>query len=257
MEKPTVVISDLHGQIQKLISVLMHYGNDYGYIFNGDVIDRGPDSKGTLEVIQSMGNAATLLTGNHEWVLRAALGDIDSLRRDMWRDEVWLNPSTKRRLESRMLESYGVVTDRPNEELAKELRYKMQQTGHLALLETAGMYYENEDLLVLHAGPDDSRSWQSQRKDLDTFETLARNGIFDDEPRQLFDFKLSNVAQPPKDIYNKTLITGHTHLRIAEKGRIWWGSTIHRPSRVRLASHMKGGDPLFVYETDTLEVHAF
>lgn len=257
MEKPIVVISDLHGQVQKLVSVIMHYGNDYKYIFNGDVIDRGPDSKGTLEIIQSMAEAAILLTGNHEWVLRAALNDADHARREMWRDEVWLHPSSKRRLESRMLEAYGVVTDRPNEDLAKELRYKMQQAGHLALLNEADMYYEDTDLLVVHAGPDDSKSWESQRQDLDTFASLARGGEFDDEPPQLFDFRLTKVFKPPKDVYDKTLVTGHAHLRIENQGRVWWGSTVHRPSRIRLGSNLKSGDSLYVYESDTHEVRAF
>lgn len=257
MEKPAVIISDLHGHVQKLVSVLMHYGNDYRYIFNGDVIDRGPDSKGVLEIILSMGEAAVLLTGNHEWVLRAALTDSDAERREMWRDVVWLNASTRRRHENRMLEAYGVVTDRSNEDLAKELRYKMQQAGHLALIQEAGMYYEDSELLVVHAGPDDSKSWQAQRRDLDAFSDLAQARIFNDEPRQLFDFRLANTAQPPKDIYRKTLITGHTHLRIEEQGRVWWGSTVHRPSRVRLGSQIKGGDSLYVYESDSHEVRAF
>lgn len=257
MEKPAVVVSDLHGQFQKLLKVVMHYGNDYRYIFNGDMIDRGPEVRGTLELIRSMGELAIVLTGNHEWVLRAALTDADPERREAWRDEAWYAPSIKRRLESRTLESYGVLTNRSNADMAKELRHKMYDAGHLELLEDAELYYEDDELLVVHAGVDLGRTWQSQRRDLDTAASLARDHIFMDEPAQLFDFRLGDAPNAPRDVWSKTLITGHTHHRWDEKGRIWWGSYIHRPSRVRLASHLAAGDKLYVYETDSHEIRAF
>lgn len=257
MEYPKVVISDLHGQVQKLIAVLMHYGNDYQYIFNGDVIDRGPDSKGTLEVIRSMGDAAILLTGNHEWTLRAALTDADSLRREMWRDEVWLNPSLKRRLESRFLESYGIVTDKINEDITREIRYRMWQLGHLALLEEAQMYYEDDEIVVVHAGLDGDQTWVSQRRQLDTYESLANSHIFTDEPPQLFDFRLCDSFRLPRDFGARTLITGHTHLRLGADDRITSRKHTTTPLRVRLASHLQAGDPLYIYETDSQEVREF
>lgn len=257
MEKPYVVISDLHASIQKLVEVLKHYGNDYDYIFNGDLIDRGRDSKSTLEIVRSMGDAAIVLTGNHEWVLRAALTDADPQRRAEWRDYMWLGPSAKRCMESRMLESYGVVTDKSNEHIAKTLRQRMYDAGHLELIENSLMYFENEELLVIHAGTDNGRTWQNQRADLDTARSLAQNHIFQDEPGQIFDFKYSDVTMPPRDIWNKTLITGHTHLRKGAEDRIWWGNRANHPTRVRLASHLVAGDPLFVYETDSQEIRAF
>jgi len=57
---------------------------DSELIFLGDLVDRGPDSKGVVERLLAMrraGQPVRFLMGNHEEVLlRAAAGDVRALR---------------------------------------------------------------------------------------------------------------------------------------------------------------------------------
>ena len=85
-DKLTVAIGDVHGELDKLNSLLeyiQHYLNgtcsqhDLSYVFLGDYIDRGPDSKGVIDVVRRMqqeGNTIALL-GNHEDMMLQALRD--------------------------------------------------------------------------------------------------------------------------------------------------------------------------------------
>ncbi|MEF8852128.1 MAG: metallophosphoesterase [Haloarculaceae archaeon] len=91
---PLVVsISDIHGYLDAARSALrtvgdhgeydplveaddrgrLHWaGNDYVLVFNGDLIDRGPDSAGVVELVERLSHEAPpgrvrLTLGNHEW----------------------------------------------------------------------------------------------------------------------------------------------------------------------------------------------
>ncbi len=86
--KRRYAISDIHGCSKTLNKLLFDelkiQKNDELY-FVGDYIDRGPDSKGVLDLLMSMqenGYQMTLLRGNHEQML---LESIDSYRDlDLW-----------------------------------------------------------------------------------------------------------------------------------------------------------------------------
>lgn len=74
--KLTVAIGDVHGELDKLKALLQackeHLARaDVQYIFLGDYIDRGPDSKGVIDLVREM-NAITLV-GNHETMLLEAI----------------------------------------------------------------------------------------------------------------------------------------------------------------------------------------
>jgi hypothetical protein len=91
---PLVVsISDIHGYLGAARSALRTVGdhedydqlvdadddgrlhwadNDYVLVFNGDLVDRGPDSAGVVELVERLSNEAPpgrirLTLGNHEW----------------------------------------------------------------------------------------------------------------------------------------------------------------------------------------------
>jgi len=86
-----IVIGDIHGQLFKLIALLdkcraYSDGADPHYIFLGDLIDRGPDSAGVIEIVRSMQDEnpekVTVLAGNHEDILLQSLHSEQAL--DDW-----------------------------------------------------------------------------------------------------------------------------------------------------------------------------
>ncbi len=74
-----IAITDIHGELGKLENVLskIDLRNDDIFIFMGDYIDRGPDSKGVVEkVIEISQNYKTItLIGSHEYALLHAKSD--------------------------------------------------------------------------------------------------------------------------------------------------------------------------------------
>lgn len=68
-----IAITDIHGELEKLESVLSKIKTkpDDIFVFMGDYIDRGPDSKGVVDRIieQSNYNKCIYLIGSHEYAL--------------------------------------------------------------------------------------------------------------------------------------------------------------------------------------------
>lgn len=66
-----IAISDIHGELSKLESVLskIELRDDDIFVFLGDYIDRGPDSKGVIERVikQSNTHKCVYLIGSHEY----------------------------------------------------------------------------------------------------------------------------------------------------------------------------------------------
>jgi hypothetical protein len=62
----TIIIGDVHGCSVELEALLERVGVDYGdmLVFVGDVVSKGPDSLGALDVVRRTG--AILVRGNHE-----------------------------------------------------------------------------------------------------------------------------------------------------------------------------------------------
>lgn len=74
----TIIIGDVHGHIETLVKLLEPYGgidNENNlYIFVGDLIDRGPDSVGVVELISPWKrNNVIVCEGNHEQNMRHVL----------------------------------------------------------------------------------------------------------------------------------------------------------------------------------------
>lgn len=100
--KRTLVISDIHGELAMLTALLekVSYtpGTDRLFLL-GDYIDRGPESKATLDkVIELVAGGAVALKGNHEDMMIKSL--IDGNER-IWRN--W----TGRNGGDATLQSYG------------------------------------------------------------------------------------------------------------------------------------------------------
>ena len=74
-----IAITDIHGELRKLNSVLSQIDirDDDIFVFMGDYIDRGPDSKGVVDRIIELGekNKCIYLIGSHEYALLHAKQD--------------------------------------------------------------------------------------------------------------------------------------------------------------------------------------
>lgn len=74
-----IAITDIHGELTKLESVLkkINAAPEDIFVFMGDYIDRGPDSKGVVEriIAQSEKNQCIYLAGSHEYAMMHAKTD--------------------------------------------------------------------------------------------------------------------------------------------------------------------------------------
>jgi serine/threonine protein phosphatase 1 len=74
-----IAITDIHGELGKLDNLLskIDLRADDTFVFMGDYIDRGPDSKGVVERIIEVGNRhkCVYLIGSHEYALMHAKSD--------------------------------------------------------------------------------------------------------------------------------------------------------------------------------------
>ena len=74
----TYVFSDVHGHAAPLARALVrtHPTEDDAYYCLGDMIDRGPDPLGVIELVRSLPNVHVLM-GNHEDLMMACMGAPD------------------------------------------------------------------------------------------------------------------------------------------------------------------------------------
>ena len=126
-------------------------------VFLGDYIDRGPDSRGVLDLLMSInisGLETIFLKGNHEAVMLEALRDPEICRK-------WIRHGG-----NATMQSYG-VSIKPHAEiqdielaqiaLREELPY-----SHRSFLEKLLPYYQTDSLLFVHAGVDPDKPLQDQ-----------------------------------------------------------------------------------------------
>jgi len=135
----TVAIGDIHGcpdALAALIEVVAP-GQDDTLVMLGDYIDRGPNSRGVLELLIPLGGRCKLipLLGNHEEALLDAVRDTSSLRR-------WLMLGG-----ADTLRSYGWSPGGPRRAVADWI-----PKAHWEFLAGCRGYYETASHLFVHAG---------------------------------------------------------------------------------------------------------
>ncbi len=128
-------IGDVHGCRKTLEALLDALGPTKAdeLIFLGDYIDRGPDSRGVLDLLmrlQDEGYQTVFLRGNHEQLL------LDSCR-DMRANLMWQSNGG-----DKMLAEFGV-------RLAADL-----PQGYLDFIEATALYHETGRFIMAHAGID-------------------------------------------------------------------------------------------------------
>lgn len=133
----TIAIADIHGcnrTFRHLIFEVVRLQKSDSLYLLGDMIDRGPDSKGVIDTIlelQAAGYAVRPIRGNHEQML------LDSVHSPVYKNVArWLANGG-----DATLESYGASAA---EELGELIRY----------LETLPLYRTTDSHIFVHAGLD-------------------------------------------------------------------------------------------------------
>ena len=137
-----IAITDIHGELGKLenlLSKIKTYPNDI-FVFMGDYIDRGSDSKGVVERIIEQGNynKCIYLIGSHEYALLHAQSD-DYYQ---WLFDNYGGPATER--------SYGGFQNifKVHGEFFRNLKF----------------YYLTDKYLFIHAGINPDYSLENQNE---------------------------------------------------------------------------------------------
>ncbi len=146
-------IGDIHGRNDLLCRLLERIDRsrktaqaDDVFVFLGDYIDRGSDSKGVIETLLSLPShwRTIFLRGNHDQSLLDFLDDPALYR--TWRN--YGAPET--------LLSYGVHPPRFDDDkafvLARDQLVEKCPTSHLQFLRSLQLMHEEEDYLFVHAG---------------------------------------------------------------------------------------------------------
>lgn len=160
-------IGDIHGQHdlmrQALARIDAYAGTQVPVVILGDLVDRGPDSKGVIDTLIAgiaEGRDWTVLMGNHDRLFLDFL-DTGAVENHLIRSGLdWLND----RLGGRAtLASYGVDTDLGGEALHAAARAAVPE-AHVEFLRGLKPYHLTGDTLFVHAGirPNLPLEWQGE-----------------------------------------------------------------------------------------------
>jgi serine/threonine protein phosphatase 1 len=175
----TYALSDIHGCLSKLVALVARCRSDAKddaarFVFLGDYIDRGPDSRGVVEYLIDLQRRkpgdVVCLCGNHEDLALSAIDDPDES--DQW---VVANGGDK------TLRSYGVTAppDLP--------------ASHVDWMRALATYHDDGTRFFVHAGVNPSRPLDRQ----DRHDLLWMREPFLSDPRD----------------YGRFIVHGHTPLR--------------------------------------------
>ncbi len=246
----SVVFTDLHAQVDALERLYSFYGDNVRYLSGGDEID-GPDTLATLDMMRDMG--VRRVDGNHTLVTKAVVYERDPDARAGWCDAWRPTDPAYRPIEYKTLASYGIDPALPNDEAAAALRQRWEETGHGDFLRGNALYIETEEFIVVHAGLL-NYAWSDQRRHLDHIRRQHMRGDYSStpEPEQVFDvfdrtakkYRLATQTEAFAAATGKIVITGHVHTHEGADSR-----TTADGKRVRLASRLALGEPLFVWQS--------
>lgn len=172
-----IAIGDIHGcpqSMDALLDKLKPY-YDRPFVFIGDYIDRGPDSKGVVDRLLQFREEVecVFLRGNHEQML---LNAFEGHKKNLW----LMNGGNT------TLDSYEMMI--PNGELP---------TAHRDFYEDTRLYYDTTNYFFVHAGlnpaksiaecvkdPEEEEAFLWERSHLNVFETAwEKKVVFGHTPR--------------------------------------------------------------------------
>ncbi|MBL4767192.1 MAG: serine/threonine protein phosphatase [Rhodobacteraceae bacterium] len=157
MSDPIYCLGDIHGQTEFLDRALELIEKDGGadaeIVFLGDLVDRGPDSRGVIERLISgheKGRNWHVIKGNHDRMFSRFVRTGDQHDAQILSGLGWMHP---RLGGPATLASYGVpdCADMPLHEAYQAAAVAVPE-DHLAFLESLPTYLERDGLLFVHAG---------------------------------------------------------------------------------------------------------
>ncbi|MCA9028603.1 MAG: metallophosphoesterase [Planctomycetaceae bacterium] len=159
IDGPVAVIGDVHGQVDQLEDVLekLNYLPDLDerwIVFIGDLVDRGPDPMGAIEILLDLIEdhpRTTCVSGNHEFAMAAALELIPTPSFTDWPEE-WVELYGA----DTTFDSYGAEFGDLN-----DLYEKMPEV-HRLLLQELPWCVEHPRYLFVHAGIDPNQPFDLQ-----------------------------------------------------------------------------------------------
>ncbi|KAE9632250.1 metallophosphoesterase family protein [Parasedimentitalea maritima] len=169
MTSPIYAIGDIHGQLEMLETALHRIEVDGGpnarIVFLGDYTDRGPNSRGVIELLQqgqAEGRNWTALLGNHDRMFSMYLEDYPRTDSQLLVGFHWLHPRIGG---VQTLESYGVEVAESDRTYEVHARAKAAvPQSHLDFLASLPSHHQEGKLLFVHAGirPDIALEKQSE-----------------------------------------------------------------------------------------------
>ena len=151
IDGPVAVIGDVHGQINKLVDILDQLRGEPDYqrrwvVFIGDLVDRGPDPKGAIDLFLELREEhprTTAVAGNHEFAMAASLGYFPPADSDDWAE--------------RWCDHYGAGTTFDSYDVAVDDVEGLKAAvpdNHREFLTELPWAVEHPHLLFVHAGLD-------------------------------------------------------------------------------------------------------
>jgi serine/threonine protein phosphatase 1 len=179
-----IAIGDIHGCSAALEAILdaVQPGPEDTLIVLGDYIDRGPDSRGVLDLLLDLAGLCRLvpLLGNHEEMLLAALRDRNALR-------VWLDCGGVD-----ALRSYGWTSGGPRRSLADWIPQR-----HREFLAGCRDWHETATHFFVHAG-------------------YLPDVPLDKQPGEALRWRVADAATAVPHCSGKVAVVGHTPQRSGE-----------------------------------------
>ncbi|MFY2823049.1 metallophosphoesterase family protein [Ruegeria sp. MALMAid1280] len=157
MTSPIYAVGDIHGQHEMLEDALRLVEQDGGpdarVVFLGDYVDRGPNSRGVLDLLiegQRAGRNWVMVKGNHDRMFARFVQGGEIADKHLPVTLNWLDP----RLGGReTLASYRVaVTDRDRIFQVQERARADVPQAHTDFLNGLPAYHQEGELLFVHAG---------------------------------------------------------------------------------------------------------
>lgn len=195
---PVAVFGDVHGQVDEVGRILDQLRElpDYDrrwIVFIGDLVDRGPDPKGALDLVTELmlhHRRTTAIAGNHELAMSAALGLVPTPEYSDWSSR-WIDHYGS----EATFQSYGV----PYGDL--EGLQSILPAQHRTYLANLPWCIEHPEYFFVHSGLEGHAGFEMQR------EILRARDFTLNRPQWLCSKSLA-FEEPPADC-PLTVVSGH------------------------------------------------
>ncbi|MGR3616290.1 MAG: metallophosphoesterase family protein [Paracoccaceae bacterium] len=157
MTKPIYAIGDIHGQLEMLRQALALIdadgGQDARVVFLGDYVDRGPNSRGVVQLLMdgvAQGRNWNCILGNHDRMFTMFMEDYPRQDKQLLVGYHWLHEKLGG---VETLASYGVEVAEGMRTFEVHAVAKEQvPDSHIEFLRGLATSYETDELLFVHAG---------------------------------------------------------------------------------------------------------